>query len=615
MKNSFFTSFKYFLLGMLTLCIPVSADETADTSVVAPARLLNHVPTQAISQASFLGTLDTDAHVPVTFTLPLRNQEELEKLLTRLYDPADELYGKFLTQTEFIEQFAPTQEDYDKVIAYANSRGMHVIDTYPNRTLLKVGGPTETVQAAFNVQLQQYELPGGRQFFAPSNDPEVHPEIAAIISGVVGLDNQAVWQSHHYIQETNVAAPSTLTDTQNPNAFPSGPGGGFAPKDIVKAYNLSSIQAQGNNQNVALFQLASYDVNDINTYTTYFGLPPAKLTNVIVGGGSGRGPNAEVTLDIELVLALAPKSHIYVYEGPNTNQGVLDIYNRIASDNLAKQVSISWGLGETLIQPQYLQAENAIFMQMAAQGQTVYAASGDDGAFDNHRQGDSTTLVVDDPACQPYVVGVGGTHLTVNPTTGAYQNETVWNNGPGSAGGGGISSVFPIPAWQTKVSNAASKTHRNVPDVALNADGLSGYAIYFKGQWQIFGGTSCAAPLWAGFTARVNQKLKNLRRPPLGFANPKFYAIGTGSSYKSTFNDVISGDNLFFNALYGYDNASGWGSFNGANLFKQLTQGVAPRATGFMEEKEEQGVEVDAATAESESKEDEVEAELVLVQE
>lgn len=606
MKNSFFTSFKYSLLGMLTLCIPVSADETTD--VVAPARLLNHVPAQAVTQANFLGTLETETHVPVTFTLPLRNQEALENLLTRFYDPNDALYGKYLTQTEFIEQFAPTQEDYDKVISYADSKGMKVIDTHPNRTLLKVGAPAETIQAAFNVQLQQYELPSGRQFFAPSNDPEIHPEIAAIISGVVGLDNHAVWKSYHYIQETNVA-PSTLSESERAQAFPSGPGGGFGPQDIVKAYNLSSIQAQGNNQNVALFQLASYDVNDINAYTTYFGLPTAKLNHVIVSGGSGKGPNAEVTLDIELVLALAPKSRVYVYEGPNTNQGVLDVYNKIASDNLAKQVSTSWGLGETLVNPQYLQAENAIFMQMAAQGQTVYAASGDAGAYDNFGQGDSTTLAVDDPACQPYVVGVGGTHLAVNATTGAYQNETVWNNGPGSAGGGGISSVFTIPSWQTKVSNAASKTHRNVPDVALNADGASGYAIYFKGQWQIFGGTSCAAPLWAGFTARVNQKLKSLKLPSLGFANPKFYAIGTGAFYKSAFHDVTSDNNLFFNALFGYDNASGWGSFNGANLFAQLTQTANPRAASFVEEPV-----ADAYTAESESKEDEAEAELVLVQ-
>ena len=137
----------------------------------------------------------------------------------------------------------------------------------------------------------------------------------------------------------------------------------------------------------------------------------------MVDGGSSSGIDPEVTLDIELAIALAPESQIYVYEGPNSDQGVLDTYNRIATDNLAKQVSTSWGMGENLVSAQYLQAENAIFLQMAAHGQTIYAAAGDSGAYDDYP---SSTLVVDDPASQPYVVGVGGTRLTVNPATGAY---------------------------------------------------------------------------------------------------------------------------------------------------------------------------------------------------
>ena len=306
----------------------------------------------------------------------------------------------------------------------------------------------------------------------------------------------------------------------------------------------------------------------------YFGLPSPKLQNILVDGGSSSGIDPEVTLDIELALALAPESQIYVYEGPNSDQGVLDTYNRIATDNLAKQVSTSWGMGENLVNAQYLQAENAIFLQMAAHGQTIYAAAGDSGAYDDYP---SSSLEVDDPASQPYVVGVGGTKLTVNPENGAYSDELVWNDGKGNgAGGGGVSRVWPLPSWQTNVSTVFSKTHRNVPDVSLNADPNTGYSIYYDGQWTIYGGTSCAAPLWAAFTACINQERIASQKPTLGFANPLLYAIGIGSSYTVNFHDITQGNNLYYSAGKGYDNASGWGSFDGANLFASLTNSLMP---------------------------------------
>ena len=348
----------------------------------------------------------------------------------------------------------------------------------------------------------------------------------------------------------------------------------------MTAYNLTGVSANGSNQVIALFELGAYLASDITEYANYFGLPSPKLTNILVDGGSGSAIDAEVTLDIELAIALAPQSQIYVYEGPNSNQGVLDTYNRIATDNLAKQVSTSWGMSESLENAQYLQAESAIFLQMAAHGQTIYAAAGDSGAYDDYP---TLTLEVDDPASQPYVVGVGGTRLTVNSTSGAYSNESVWNNGQGNgAGGGGVSTAWPLPSWQTNISTVSSKTHRNVPDVALNADPNTGYSIYYNGQWTTYGGTSCAAPLWAAFTACINQERLATQKPALGFANPLLYTIGTGSSYSANFHDVTSGNNLHYAAGPGYDNASGWGSFNGANLFASLTQGSSQSSSPLL---------------------------------
>lgn len=567
MKKALKYSCKFLILFILSLSLHLNAaeDEVQNQNSV---RLSEHIPSNALAQASFLGRLEASTPVQLTFILPLRNQEALESLLQRIYDPTDkEFYGKYLTPEEFTDRFAPLQEDYDNVLAYAKSLDLEITGIHSNRTLLNVSGYTKTIETAFNLRLDQYQSANGRIFHAPNDNPEVPASIANLISGIVGLDNHALWRPFHRKQIVDEA----LNINENQASANSKPNGGFSPANLFTAYNLTGVAAKGAGQVIALFELSGYRTSDINAYAKQFGLPTPKLKNILVNGGSGGGIDAEVTLDIELALALAPQSEIYVYEGPNSNHGVLNTYNRIATDNIAKQVSTSWGLGEDL-NTQYLKAENAIFQQMAAHGQTIYAAAGDSGAYDDYTTNSSKSLVVDDPASQPYIVAVGGTKLLVNSHGGTYLNESVWNNGLGvGAGGGGVSTYWPIPAWQANVPNVYSKTHRNVPDVSLNADTNTGYAIYHNSRWAVYGGTSCAAPLWAAFTALVNQERTKQQKPPLGFANPLFYAIGTGPSYATDFYDVTTGDNLFYHAAKGYDNATGWGSFNGANLFATLT--------------------------------------------
>ncbi len=571
MKNHFACFFRCLTLFLLAFAFPLAAAPSHRTDH-SRVRLSGHVPAKAVSEAVYLRRLHPNVEVPLTFILPLRNQDALEQLVQRIYDPTDqEYFGKYLTPEEFAEQFAPTQEDYDHVVAYAKSLGLAVTGIHSNRTLLNVSGPARYVQRAFNLRLHHYQTHDGRTFHAPDNDPEVADSIASIIHGIVGLDNHAV--RHTYNRQKNTTEGFLTADAAS-NTFPSGPGGGYSPNDLLTAYNLSGVPANGSNQVIALFELGAYLASDINEYASHFGLPSPKLQNIMVDGGSGGAIDPEVTLDIQLALALAPESQIYVYEGPNSDQGVLDTYNRIATDNIAKQVSTSWGMGENLSNAQFLQAENAIFLQMAAHGQTIFAAAGDSGAYDDYP---TLTLAVDDPASQPYVTAVGGTRLTVNPTSGAYNNESVWNEGQGNgAGGGGVSGAWALPSWQTNVPTLFSKTHRNVPDVSLNADPNTGYSIYYNGQWTIYGGTSCAAPLWAAFTARINQARAASQKPVLGFANPLIYAIGLGSSYTTNFHDITAGNNLYYSAGIGYDNATGWGSFNGANLFASLTNSLAP---------------------------------------
>jgi kumamolisin len=534
-------------------------------SAPARVRLGGHVPRQAVREAKWMGSMAPDFQVPMTITLPLRNTSELRDLLTRLYDPTDPMYGKFLTSKEFTDRFGPTQGDYDDLAAYARSLGLTVTGTHPNRTLLNVSAPVRTVEGAFNLHMHRYRAPDGREFRAPDADPEVPDYVATRISGVIGLDNAAVWHTNH-----------RFLAAQQQSAVPlqigTGPGGALTPGDITTAYNLGGVAAKGAGQALALFELDGYTASDITAYESYYGLPAVPLKNVLVDGFSGRAGSGagEVTLDIELMVALAPgASQILVYEGPNTNAGVIDTYNRIATDNSARQISTSWGLSETQSSSSFLLSESNIFLQMAAQGQSIYAASGDSGAFDN-----GSSLSVDDPASQPYMVGVGGTQLYVGSGE-VYSKETTWNNGSISsgAGGGGVSVVWGIPSYQQGLTSATSSAMRNVPDVALNANQYSGYSIYFKGSWYIYGGTSCAAPLWAAFTARVNQLRAAAGGGSLGFANAAIYQIAAGGAYGVDFHDIADGStNLYYAARTGYDNATGWGSFNGANLLNDLAQ-------------------------------------------
>jgi kumamolisin len=217
----------------------------------------------------------------------------------------------------------------------------------------------------------------------------------------------------------------------------------------------------------------------------------------------------------------------------------------------------------------FLTSENSILKQMALQGQTVFAASGDAGAYS-----DQSKLSVIDPASQPFVVAVGGTRLMTQG--GTYDDETTWNNGSPSqgAGGGGVSALWVQPSWQSGVgtsSNRGSSSMRNVPDVSLNADPMTGYSIFVGGRWVNVGGTSAAAPLWAGFMALVNHQRMTNGLGPVGFLNPRLYSIGRSARYSADFNDIQDGStNLYYPAVPGFDDATGWGTLNGQGLLEDL---------------------------------------------
>jgi kumamolisin len=444
-----------------------------------------------------------------------------------------------------------------------------------NRLLINASGSSSEVENAFQLELHQYETPDGRQAYAPLSEPLVNDTLAPVLGGVIGLNNLVQWKTH---VRTMSAKGSTKANT-----IGSGPLGGLTPSDIRAASGLSSVTQTGAGQTLALFELDGYVASNPASYASRYGIsnPPA-LQNVLIDGYSGAAGSGEieVELDIELMFAVAPgASRILVYEGPNSDTGLLDTYQKIANDNLAKSISSSWGLPEDQATAALLNAENTIFMQMAAQGQSLFAAAGDSGAYD-----DGKTLSVDDPASQPYVTGVGGTSLRVTAPGGTYVSETSWNTKPNppEGGGGGISGFWAQPSYQAGLAttaNLGSSSSRMVPDVAFNADPNTGYSVVSGGTLQVVGGTSAAAPIWAAYSALVNQQRALAGSAPLGFANPTIYRLAESTSYGSLFHDVNDGStNLHYPAVTGYDLSTGWGSFNAPALLTALVNPALPPA-------------------------------------
>jgi hypothetical protein len=336
--------------------------------------------------------------------------------------------------------------------------------------------------------------------------------------------------------------------------------------DFRAAY-APGVVLTGSGQAVGLFELDGYYASDITAYEASNGLPNVTLTNVLLDGFTGPpdGGDDEVSLDIEMAISMAPGlSQVIVYEGYDPD----DVLNSMATGNLAKQLSCSWGW--------YYDSDatlDQIFQEFAAQGQTFFQASGDSDAYG----GENTPF---QPADNPYITVVGGTTLTTTSPGGPWSSETTWNwgveyypydNGIGSSGG--ISPTYAIPSWQQGINmstNQGSTVMRNIPDVALTADNV--WVMYGDGYSGDFGGTSCAAPLWAAFTALINQQAVANGQPSVGFINPVIYAIGAGPGYASAFHDTTTGNNTsstspkLFYAVPGYDLCTGWGTPAGSNL-------------------------------------------------
>jgi uncharacterized repeat protein (TIGR03803 family) len=542
---------------MVRMAILLAALASATSGQAAPRQFLQgHVP-RVTARMTPVGRLDATTNLNLAIGLPLRNLPALTNLLQQVYDPASPQYRHFLTPEQFAAQFGPTKADYQAVIAFAEAHGLHVTATHPNRVVLDVNGPVAQIEQALHVNMRTYTHPTeARTFYAPDVEPSL--DLAVQVLHIGGTDN--------YSLPRPCRRPATPSLSKANSIMGSGPNGGYMGNDFRAAY-LPGCTLTGAGQSVGLLQFAAYNTNDIIYYEDLAGLSHITLTNVLVDGFSGISSGGygedEVCLDIEMVASMAPGvSSIIVYETGNGSPWE-DILSRIANDNQAKQIGASWTGGTT----QNPNAEQ-IFLQMAAQGQSYFNASGDSDAYAG---------TIDFPADSPNVTVVGGTTLTTTGPGGAWVSETVWNYGGSIGSSGGISTYYTLPAWQQGIdmtANHGSTTMRNMPDVALTADN-----VYLRtgGKNNNEAGTSCATPLWAGLTALINERNAAMGAPPIGFINPTVYALARRGDYNNCFHDITTGNNFSsrnptnFPAVPGYDLCTGVGTPFGMSLINALT--------------------------------------------
>ena len=571
MKLGMDTRFRSALVALL--CAAASISVTAQGQLSRQV-LHNHVRREVSSgQAAVVGRVPSTQRMQLSIFLPLRNQTALTELLGRLYDPSSPDFHHFLSVDQFTQQFGPTAEDYQAVVDLAKANGFSVTDSTANRLIVPISGTAAQVEKAFNVRMNNYRHPTeNRDFFSPDREPSLN--LSVPVAHISGLNNFS-------IPRPALMRASGANVTRADSG--SGPEGLFLPGDMRAAYYASG-DLNGSGQAVGLFEFyGGYSISDVTgsfdgtaTSTTngsnyVLAYTPSAggitynvpINNVLLDGVSGATTSdndAEQVLDIVQAIGMAPGlAQVRVYIGASDPE----ILNSMATEDICKQISISW-----LWTPDDPSTDDPIFQEFAAQGQSVFAASGD---FGGYNPGDTVY-----PAEDAYVTTVGGTDLVTNGPGGSWNSESAWID---SSGGIGLDGI-PIPEWQAGVANSSnqgSTSLRNVPDVAMEAN-TDNYlcAAPFATCDVGIGGTSASTPRWAAFMSLVDQQAEVGNNSDLGFINPAVYSIGGGSNYSNDFHDISTGSNnccestLYYNAVTGYDLVTGWGSPDGQNLIDAL---------------------------------------------
>lgn len=451
----------------------------------------------------------------------------------------------------FNAQWGADPADAQKLRSFAQQHGLTETGCELHRRVMHLRGTPQQLQQAFGVQLGSYQVgDNGPIKMGCHGKPTLPTDVSPAVVAVLGLDQRPVARPHF----RRLAAASAHAS--------------YTPVQVGGLYDFPA-QTDGSGQTVAIIELGGgYTASDFTQYMQSLGIARLPTVDVVsVAGGSsqpGGDADGEVMLDVEVIGALAQGASIAIYFAPNTDQGFYEAISQAAHDSTRNPsvISISWGGPEDSWASTTLQAMESALQDAVTLGVTVTAASGDSGSTDGESDGKQH---VDYPASSAYVLACGGTKLSSHGST--ISTETVWNELSSNEGatGGGVSTAFGLPTWQAsaKVPGGANGfSGRGVPDVAGNADPVTGYRVRVDGQDQVIGGTSAVAPLWAALVARLNQQLGQ----NLGDVHEAFYGLG-----KASFRDITKGNNGAFKATAGWDACTGWGSPKGQALLTALS--------------------------------------------
>ncbi len=519
---------------------------------MAQSVLTRHVrDVVSTGQAQAIGHLPANQLMHLDLVLPLRDQAGLDNFLAEINDPNSSSYRHFLTVAEFTQRFGPSQADYNAVIQFAKKNGFTVTGGTRDGMEVQIKGTVSQVEAAFHVSMLTFRHPTeNRVFFSADREPTM--DLSFNLWHVTGLNNYSI-PHPLFVKKSDYAAANGIDVNRvvSHATTGSGPSASFLGSDMRAAY-YGGTALTGAGQNLGLFEYEGTDLADLNTYFNNVHQTNHVPVTLLSTDGTSTACTArsgcddtEQNLDMTQAIGMAPGlKSLVVYVG---SLDTAIISSMTTHNPLPTTIGCSWGW--TPADPSTL---NPYFEKMAAQGQNFFAASGDSSTWSRRNEAW--------PADNAYVVSVGGTDLITASAGGAWKSETAWVDS-----GGGISpDSIAIPSWQKPSINSTNKgstTYRNGPDVSANAN----FTFYTCANQTTclandYGGTSFAAPMWAGYIALVNQQLVSQGKATVGFINPTIYSQNRTSSYSTDFHDILSGKSGSYTAVTGYDLVTGWGS-------------------------------------------------------
>jgi kumamolisin len=511
--------------------------------------LLRHIPEEFTHLGHWNEMVQTSSPLEIALVFHLQRRDALEERLAagRRFDKTDD---------EFCTHHAIPPSVMARAKRWLIAKGLMVTDQ--DDLTLFARGSFQQVAEAFQITFHEtYHL--GRRKFRPAIEPSLPDWLAPYVLSVVGLDN--VGELYPKYRKR-----SSVGEAANGNQ-------GFFPGNIKTAYAVPP-GLDGRGQTIGILEFSNgYAQSDLDAFWQAFQITPPTVGFVSVDGTPNDGglssEDLECTLDVEWSGAIAPGATLVVYEASAGSSDrafglcVLKSLRYVLNDavNQPSVVTVSYGDGETRFAAATMEAWDSTILEMNAKGITVFIASGDQGAYGLHGIG-MPIRHVDAPANCPHAVAVGGTHLVLDDDDQIVE-ETGWTDvNDNGASGGGISQVFSKPAYQQGIQlpNDGGIVGRGVPDVSLNADPDTGYAVVFQGAATVVGGTSVASPIWAAFTALLNQQRETAGKGPIGSISSAIYQ--TGATDRGVYRDIVLGNNTYFGVI-GYECVPGWDAVTG----------------------------------------------------